>query len=115
MALSLKAIVSFKPETSAPANLLSSAEQEATRQLRHLLATPHPGSAIGGAPLADGIDAPTSIANIFLRYDDLQLHRAWLLSKIHQRTFVSIKNRRTPWRKNPSQRRATFCTSMIFA
>jgi hypothetical protein len=34
MALSLKAIVSFKPETSAPANLLSSAEQEATRQLR---------------------------------------------------------------------------------
>ena len=40
---------------------------------------------------------------------------AWLLSKIHQRTFVSIKNRRTPWRKNPSQRRATFCTSMIFA
>jgi len=74
MALSLKAIVSFKPETSAPANLLSSAEQEATRQLRHLLATPHPGSAIGSAPLADGIDAPTTIANIFLRYDDLQLH-----------------------------------------
>jgi hypothetical protein len=66
MALSLKAIVSFKPETSAPANLLSSAEQEATRQLRRPLATPHPGSAIGGAPLADGIDAPTTIANIFL-------------------------------------------------
>src|SRR5262245_52515832 len=72
-------------------------------------------SAIGGAPLAEGIDAPTTIANIFLRYDDLQLHRARLLSKIHQRTFVSIKNRRTPWRKNPSQRRVTFCTSMIFA
>jgi len=44
MALSLKAIVSFKPETSTPANLLSFAEQEATRQLRRLSAAPHTGS-----------------------------------------------------------------------
>src|SRR5262249_43898177 len=44
MALSLKAIVSFKPETSTPANLLSFAEQEATRQLRRLSAAPRPGS-----------------------------------------------------------------------
>src|SRR5262249_16993351 len=42
MALSLAAIVSFKPETSTPANLLSFAEQEATRQLRHLSAAPYP-------------------------------------------------------------------------
>jgi hypothetical protein len=108
MALSLKAIVSFKPETSAPANLLSSAEQEATRQLRRLLATPHPGSAIGGAPLADGIDAPTTIANIFLRYDDLQLHRAWLLSKIHQRTFISIRNRRNAMAQEPLATKGNF-------
>src|ERR671934_1131294 len=40
---------------------------------------------------------------------------ARLLSKIHQRTFISKTNRRTPWRKNRSRRRATFCTSTIFA
>src|SRR5262245_53622682 len=89
MALSLTAIVSFKPETSTPANLLSFAEREATRQLRRLSA-PHPGSAIGDAPLADGIDARPS-PTVCLRYDDLPLRPARLLSKIHQRTFVSIR------------------------
>jgi hypothetical protein len=66
MAVSLKAIVSFKPETTTPANLLSSAEQEATRQLRRLSAAPHAGPAVGGAPLANGIDMPTTIANYML-------------------------------------------------
>jgi len=63
MALSLAAVVSFKPETSTPANLLSFAEQEATRQLRRLSAAPRLGPAVGGAPLASGIDMPTTFAN----------------------------------------------------
>jgi hypothetical protein len=63
MALSLAAVVSFKPETSTPANLLSFAEQEATRQLRRLSAAPHPGPALGDAPLAGGIDMPTTFTN----------------------------------------------------
>src|SRR5262249_41433293 len=62
MALSLKAIVSFKPETSTPADLLSFAEQEATRQLRRLSAAPRPGSD-RRCPLVNGIDASTTIAN----------------------------------------------------
>jgi hypothetical protein len=63
MALSLAAIVSFKPETSTPANLLSFAEQEATRQLRRLSAAPHRGPVVGSAPCVCGIDMPTAIAN----------------------------------------------------
>src|SRR5262249_54283685 len=49
------------------------------------------------------------------RCAQLPARPARLLSKIHQRTFISKTNRRTPWRKNRSRRRATFCTSTIFA
>ena len=63
MALSLAAIVSYKPETSTPDNLLSFAEQEATRQLRGLSAAPHPGPVVGGAPLVNDIDMPTTFTN----------------------------------------------------
>jgi hypothetical protein len=80
MALSLTAIVSFKPETSTPANLLSFAEQEATRQLRRLSA-PHPGPAVGGARLVNGTDMPTTIANHMSRHDDLRLHPAMVAFK----------------------------------
>jgi hypothetical protein len=61
MALSLAAIVSY-PETGTPANLLSFAEQEATRQLRRLSAAPYPALAVG-APRVNGIDMPTTFAN----------------------------------------------------
>jgi hypothetical protein len=63
MALSLAAIVSFKPETNTPANLLSFAEQEATRQLRRLSAAPYPALALGSAPRVNGIDMLTTFAN----------------------------------------------------
>src|SRR5262249_42294941 len=49
------------------------------------------------------------------RCAQLPARPARLLSKIHQRTFISKTNRRTSWRKNRSRRRATFCTSTIFA
>jgi hypothetical protein len=75
MARSLKAIASFKPETSTPANLLSFAEQEATRQLRRLSA-PHPALALGGARLVNGIDMRRPSPIMCLRHDDLRLHPA---------------------------------------
>jgi hypothetical protein len=76
MALSLAAIVSFKPETNTPANLLSFAEQEATRQLRRLSAAPYPHwrSAVRHSSMASICRRSSPI--ICLWHDDLRLHPA---------------------------------------
>src|SRR5262249_36477496 len=69
-------------------------------------APPRIGSALHHSPVASMRRRPSP--TVCLRYDDLRLHPAWLLSKIHQRTFVSFWNREDAMAQEPLATKGNF-------